>query len=321
MLATQRPTPVPTHHPDPPPLRTNADLNLSVLRRHNHHITSILSIAPYAVIYTFNPSSQTWEKSGIEGSLFVCQLAPQLSPDSPTFIERYTVHVLNRRGLDNFSLELTTPNEIEVTEEYIILQGTTTAIVPFPPAEEDLSQQDGGPEDAEAVIYGLWVFAEPEPSSTAMMREINARVIVDCAVRAERSRGVSGFDQVDGEVEDDVYAQEDDNEQYPEEAAYRDVAYGQGYVDGQQQQPFDNNGIISRQAEQETQRQRLLGLFGGSAAQSRPQPYQQHQPQFQQQSNDFVGYPRPGHQGENQQPRQDVLDDLFRRARQGHSNG
>jgi len=326
MLATQHPTPAPTHHPHPPPLRTNADLNLSVLRRHNHHITSILSIAPYAVIYTFNPASQTWEKSGIEGSLFVCQSAPELSPDGTTLIERYTVHVLNRRGLDNFSLELTTPDEIEVTAEYIILQGTTTAVVPFPPAEEDLAQNDDDEEEAAAVIYGLWVFAEPEPSSTASMREINAQVIMDCAVRAEQSRAVGGSQQMNGEVEEDIYGQgneediygqENEEESQPQQSAYEDQhqgqVYEQRYTNGHHQQY--QNVFHGRQMEQESQRQRLLGLFGGPVVQP------QVQPQQQQPHNGYNGYGHSSHHGNNQQPQQDVLLDLFRRARQGQSNG
>src|SRR5947209_5070124 len=39
----------------PPPNRTNEELNLSVLKRHNSQINSILSIAPYAVVYEFSP--------------------------------------------------------------------------------------------------------------------------------------------------------------------------------------------------------------------------------------------------------------------------
>ncbi len=42
-------------------------------------------------------------------------------------------------------------------------------------------------ESTKPVIYGLWIFAEPPPSSTAEMRTINARVIQDCAARAEAS--------------------------------------------------------------------------------------------------------------------------------------
>lgn len=307
MLATQHPTPIPLHQPSP--LRTNADLNLSVLQRHNHHITSIVSIAPYAVIYTFSPSTQTWEKSGIEGSLFVCQLAPDTSPYTNTAIERYSVHVLNRRGLDNFSLELTTPEEIEVTEEYIILQGTTGAIVPFPPAEEGAIRH--ADEEAEAVIYGVWVFAETEPSSTAMMREINARVILDCAARAEQTRGVAGCGQGGDEVEGD----EEDYQEEPQETVYEAKYPGHDYEQmGTNGSHYGyRDGYDERQLEQETQRQKLLNLFGNPAGQSRSPPTQPPQQQY------HGGYIQEGRPAQGGQPRQDVLDDLFRRARQGHN--
>lgn len=60
--------------------RTNPQLNLSVLQRHLPSTTSILLIAPYAVIYTFIPDTSSWEKSGIEGTLFICAQTPR--PDT-----------------------------------------------------------------------------------------------------------------------------------------------------------------------------------------------------------------------------------------------
>ncbi|KAI9824758.1 MAG: hypothetical protein M1832_001586 [Thelocarpon impressellum] len=149
--------------PARPPSRTNAELNLSVLRRHDPSIAFILSIAPYAVVYLFSPTSQQWEKSGVEGTLFVCQLTP-----AETGAERYVAIVLNRRGLENFSAELLDGGDVEVTEEYVILRVT----------------EDG----EEQKIYGLWIFSEPPPSSTANTRAINAQIIQDCAVQAETSR-------------------------------------------------------------------------------------------------------------------------------------
>ncbi|KAI9700317.1 MAG: hypothetical protein M1836_002332 [Candelina mexicana] len=143
----------------PPPARTNAELNLSVLRRHNPAVASILSIAPYAVVYVFSPTSQQWEKSGIEGTLFVNQLSP-----SDTGVGRYSVMLLNRRGLENFEAGLLKGSDVEITEEYVILRAND-------------GQQ----------IYGLWIFSEPEPSSTANTRVINAQIIQDCAIRAEAS--------------------------------------------------------------------------------------------------------------------------------------
>lgn len=168
----------------------NASLNLSVLRRHNPDITSILSIAPYAVIYTFNASSQSWDKSGCEGTLFVCALTPlyseshdQSQDDATEGIERYAVVVLNRRGLENFSFDLESADSVEVTEEYVLLQG-----------EEEVGEGDetDGPGlervERRPVVYGVWIFAEPSPSSTSEMRRINARVILECAGLAEASR-------------------------------------------------------------------------------------------------------------------------------------
>lgn len=144
----------------PPPTRTNAQLNLSVLTRHEPLTTSILFIAPYAVVYTFSSTSEQWEKRDIEGTLFVCQLASH-----PAGGDRFSVIILNRRRLDNFKLELLESAQVEDTEQFIILQ------------DRD--------EQGNVRVYGLWIFSEPEPSSTAATREQVARVIADCAARAE----------------------------------------------------------------------------------------------------------------------------------------
>ncbi|KAI9807395.1 MAG: hypothetical protein M1833_000140 [Piccolia ochrophora] len=172
--------------PAPPEPRSNAELNLSVLRRHNPAITSILSIAPYAVVYLFSPHAQHWEKSGIEGTLFVCQLTPD-----GRGAERYVTVVLNRRGLENFSADLKKGGDVEITEEYVILR-------------------DGSTESAQHV-YGLWIFSEPPPSSTANTRVINAQIIQDCAVQAEVSqRAVTSVPEeqhTDREMEEAVEAE------------------------------------------------------------------------------------------------------------------
>lgn len=166
--------------PPSQPTRTNTELNLSVIQRHLPNATSILSIAPYAVVYIFSPISEQWEKSGIEGTLFVCQQSPNSSG-----VIRYSVVVLNRRGLDNFQLELLDSSDVETTDEYVILQGTG---------------DEGAPK-----VYGLWIFSEPEPSSTAHAREENARLIWECALRAETGRGhAEQNQQVNGQVQEGV---------------------------------------------------------------------------------------------------------------------
>ena len=148
--------------PPPPAERTDEQLNLAVLQRHNRDVMSLEYVAPYAVVYVFSQPSQQWEKSGIEGTVFLCGLLP-----NHEFSQRYTVIVLNRRGLENFNLELASSDDVEITEEYIILQ----------------SENNGVP-----CVYGLWVFSEPPPSSTSHDRAAIAQKIFECAEIAELSR-------------------------------------------------------------------------------------------------------------------------------------
>ncbi|KAL8725096.1 MAG: hypothetical protein Q9166_007571 [cf. Caloplaca sp. 2 TL-2023] len=148
---------------DIPPQRTNAELNLSVLQRHLPSTTSIVSIAPYAVVYLFTSHPENgpaWEKSGIEGTLFVCRQSPEPQNGGG---ERYSVVVLNRKGLNDFICPLS--GDIDFEAGYIILRSTNN-------------------EDGAENIWGLWIFEEDEGSSTAGMREMNAKIIQDCAARA-----------------------------------------------------------------------------------------------------------------------------------------
>ena len=160
--------------------RTDEEFNLAVLKRHDPTIITLEHVASYAVVYLFSPSSQQWVKSGIEGSAFVCGLAP-----TQQLRHRYSVIVLNRRGLDNFRADLSNAGDVEVTEEYIILQ----------------SSKDGIPQ-----VYGLWVFCEPPPSSTSHQREAIAQKIQECAARAEESRGLAEgqLNGHDGEANESV---------------------------------------------------------------------------------------------------------------------
>jgi len=345
MLAAQYPQPVP--QPQAAQLRTNEDVNFSVLHRHNNNITSIISIAPYAVVYTFSTATQTWEKAAIEGSLFVCQLAPTYNsspvynsngnPSTPLPIEHYAVHVLNRRALDNFALELYSPDSIEITPDYIILQGTSAAVVPFPPAEDLLDGDGVNAAEEESVIYGLWVYPEPPPASTAIAREVNARVIVDCATRAEESRRLATAEETDTMIDDtfeddDAYdearKEQDQAHEEPEEGTYQDV------------QPAAVNESSTR-TDKEMNLQKLLGLFSAptpaktsvnfqvpeqyyTPQQTYPPQQQQQQlnqgnPTFPQHSQHYPQQPQYPQQNTNAQ--QNVLLDLFSRARQGPATG
>ncbi|PNS15471.1 Myosin-1 [Sphaceloma murrayae] len=258
------PTSLPNTHYAP--ARTNEDLNLSVLKRHNPAVQQILSVAGFACVYRFSADSQTWVKIGVEGALFVCELLPGSQhsyPGQDRSVERYGVLVLNRKGLNNFHVELKSAGDVDVDEEYVILQV-------------------GEGEEVEEGIYGLWIFC---PQGNTTDREVAAAVIMECAGRAERSMEVAG----EGDAE--------------YEAGYEDGfedGRTEGLADGQElgQQETAAGGHEERhggaqQTVSQGQQIDLLSLFGKAAAQQpqhtpmQQQQYYQHQPQPQQQQNGF----------------------------------
>lgn len=155
--------------------RTIEELNLSVLQRYNPSITAILSVAPYAVIYAFSPSPEAeWIKSGVEGSLFICQLEPGELGEN-----RFSAVVLNRRGLENFEAELKEDETggVELTDDYIIVT----------------SNVSGQP-----TASGIWVFSEGPGSSTAMTRDLIGQAVKERAVQAGQSRKAAEEAQLQG---------------------------------------------------------------------------------------------------------------------------
>lgn len=163
-----------------PPLRSNEELNLAVLQRHNPSITSILSLAPYSVVYQFSPVTQGWEKLKVEGTMFVCQLTPgSLGED------RYCVFVLNRSLLQNFQLLLTDSENIELTDLYVIIKSDEATESENGPLNPHNGGQNGNSSDLR--IYGIWIYQEPPPNSTADARTVNADLILQCATHAGES--------------------------------------------------------------------------------------------------------------------------------------
>jgi hypothetical protein len=157
-------------HVGPPPSRTNTELNLLVLRRYCPAVERIVQIAPFAVVYSFSPETQGWEKIGTEGTLFVCQLGGAV-------FSRYSVIILNRKSLDNFVVELVSAERVEITDSYVILQS---------PNAEGVEQ-----------IYGLWIFSEE--NALPSTQEVVAMAIEECALRAEEGRKLAE-EAYDGET-------------------------------------------------------------------------------------------------------------------------
>ncbi|KAF7563600.1 hypothetical protein G7046_g504 [Stylonectria norvegica] len=135
----------------PPPPRSNTELNISVLQRYLPSIHTIRSIAANAVIYTFDPTSESWDKSGVEGTMFVCEQSP--SPEDSNHRNRACVFILNRRGLDNVIVDLARVSHVEISGELVILK-----------VEGDWEQGDK--------VLGVWIHNDKDET-----REVNGKAI------------------------------------------------------------------------------------------------------------------------------------------------
>jgi hypothetical protein len=183
-----------SHQPEPSaanPSRSNEDLNLAVLRRHWPTVLSILHIASYCVVYLFNVTTQSWEKADIDGTLFIVNHVSDAEGE-----EKFSANILNRRRLENFAYELHAPDDIELDPKFIILKK--------------------GGEGTDMQIFGLWVFSEPPPNSTAHAHEITGHVIVEFAKRAQASRELAEV-QRNGEEDLDPAGQDEKEPEEPEE--------------------------------------------------------------------------------------------------------
>lgn len=178
-----------------PPVQqlSNAQLNHLVLQRWCPNLHTILAISPFAVLYNFNPETSAWEKSDIHGSLFVCQLQ-----DPQDTLTSYEVMILNRKNPENLHLPITSSENIEVTEEFVILHIEVDGSMPQ--------------------TVGLWMYSDEETPAENRLQAI-AEKIMECAVQAEAVAG-NGEEQADeygtdGFAESQYYAEPVQQQQEP----------------------------------------------------------------------------------------------------------
>lgn len=149
----------------PPINRTRDQLNLSVVQKHNPEVTSILSVASHVTVYDWAQAPEpAWQKSGVEGALFICKLTPGEFGE-----ERFHAIVLNRGGLDNFEAELrqSDPEGVEIVQDLVIISRI---------------------ESGERKANGIYIFAGGSGTSTEHSRAANGELMRDLALAAQRSR-------------------------------------------------------------------------------------------------------------------------------------
>ncbi|GAB1314749.1 mRNA-decapping enzyme 1B [Madurella fahalii] len=174
--------------PSNPPIRDNNELCLSVLRRYQPTIRSLLAIAANAVVYTFLESTGGWDKYGVEGTLFVCDQEPIVAPGTGQVLPRVCVFVLNRRSMDNFVVDLLRVSDCEVAGELLV----------FRLEDGDAANNNGGEEGTGGKkVFGIWIHEDESNPRTVYTGVIlgawqQARQALGSYLRAAAEAAVSG---------------------------------------------------------------------------------------------------------------------------------
>lgn len=137
----------------PPPSRSNTELNLTVLNRYIPNVRSIVTIAANAVLYSFNSTSMKWEKeekAPIEGTFFVTS---DYEAEIETGNETFTLIILNRRGMNNFIVQIGDLLDVEVTDEVLIV---------------GMKDEEG----EERKVMGIWIHED----RVGIMKEISLKI-------------------------------------------------------------------------------------------------------------------------------------------------
>ncbi|KXJ92519.1 hypothetical protein Micbo1qcDRAFT_202743 [Microdochium bolleyi] len=142
------------------------DLNLSVLKRYLPSITDVLFHAVNGVVYTLSYSSMTWERGTVEGTVFVCLQGGHPAQDLGS---NACVIVLNRKGLDNFILDLSTVSSIEFQDGLLMFA---------------LEDQDSTLDQPRT--YGVWTHYDNEVERKDMSEQVRSLWASVRAARAQR---------------------------------------------------------------------------------------------------------------------------------------
>jgi mRNA-decapping enzyme 1B len=121
------------------------EANLRLLQRSmDRSISNILGSATHVVLYQFQQSSQSWEKSNVEGSLFLA-----VRPSG------YLLVILNRNSPDNYPIPLSEDFQLQHKDPYLIFKQRQS-------------------ESNSTVIRGIWF---PNPNERILMNDLLIQVL------------------------------------------------------------------------------------------------------------------------------------------------
>lgn len=204
-----------------PPVRSNTELNLLVLRRWYPTVQSIEAIASFAAIYTFAPEIENWKECDIQGTLFICRMH-----DPHTGQTSFRVIVLNRKSPENWHYDIVTNEGVQLDQGIIIIQ-------------------DPDDVEEEAPIYGIWVYNDEESGQD--MRQLICDKIMECGLQASLSTFVpeeEEADYIDNGIEVNMDAHVFNDRQQEQE--YEVAAMAQMSQAQSQGQRIDINSLFAK---------------------------------------------------------------------------
>ncbi|KAM9102651.1 mRNA-decapping enzyme 1A [Sarcophilus harrisii] len=99
--------------------RAGAEMSLAALRRHDPYITSIADLTGQVALYTFSPEANQWEKTDIEGTLFVYRRSA-----SP--FHGFTI--VNRLNMTNLVEPVNKDLEFQLHEPFLLYRNASLSI-------------------------------------------------------------------------------------------------------------------------------------------------------------------------------------------------
>ena len=116
-------------------------LNLSVLRRFDPCVRAIVGSASHVVLYTFDVSKHAWQRSDVEGTIFVVERQPSQNPAGA--LKTFRLVVMNRVSDDNFLLDIGPAFKFDIMDPYLMFSTAASGV-------------SGG------TIYGAWFHSPKE---------------------------------------------------------------------------------------------------------------------------------------------------------------
>uniref|UniRef100_A0AC11D319 Decapping mRNA 1B n=1 Tax=Ovis aries TaxID=9940 RepID=A0AC11D319_SHEEP len=105
------------------PAGKGRDISLAALRRHDPYISRIVDVASQVALYTFGHRANEWEKTDVEGTLFV--YTRSASP-------KHGFTIMNRLSMENRTEPITKDLDFLLQDPFLLYRNARCVFLHFP---------------------------------------------------------------------------------------------------------------------------------------------------------------------------------------------